>query len=110
MTGGRDDGPVLPPPLPDNPYEPWHGWRREWPIMTVLAVLAAGLVIVANHYFRRGTVVFAAGVWLAVLLRVVLPEKRAGMLRVRSRPLDVAALATLATATAVLALAVPPPG
>jgi hypothetical protein len=83
----------------------WH----EWPLITVLAVLGTALWIVAADHFRRGTVLFALGVCLAAALRAVLPNGSAGLLRVRSRVVDVLTLAVLGGATLVAALIVPPP-
>jgi hypothetical protein len=83
--------------------------RRQWPIAVSLAVVVAGLVVVASGHFRRGTLVLAFGVALALFLRMLLPADEAGLLAVRSKRIDIAVLATLAFATSVLALWVPPP-
>lgn len=94
-----------PPPAQDAPARR----LREWPITVVLAVVAAGLGVVALGYFRRGTVILAFGVTLALFLRLLLRNEDAGMLRVRSKRIDVVCLAVLALAVGVLALWVPPP-
>jgi hypothetical protein len=83
----------------------WH----EWPLIVVLAVLATALWIVAADHFRRGTVLFALGVCLAAALRAVLPNGSVGLLRVRSRVVDVLTLAVIGGGTLVAALIVPPP-
>jgi hypothetical protein len=83
--------------------------RQEWPITAALSVVVIGLVIVGSGHFRRGTVLLAFGVALALFLRLLLPSSEAGLLAVRSKPVDVAVLAFLAVATSVLALWVPPP-
>ena len=83
--------------------------RREWPLAVSLAVVVAGLVVVASGHFRRGTVVLAFGVTLALFLRLLLPSDRAGLLGVRSKKVDVVVLAVLAAGTSLLALWVPPP-
>jgi Protein of unknown function (DUF3017) len=87
-------------------------WRfvREWPLILVLAVVAASLWIVADDHFKRGTVLFALAICLAALLRAVLPNGTIGMLRVRSRFVDVLTMAALGGSTLVAALIVPPPG
>ncbi|MGH8773976.1 MAG: DUF3017 domain-containing protein [Jiangellaceae bacterium] len=85
------------------------GFWREWPLILVLAVVGAGLVIVADNHFKRGTVLFALGICLAAALRAVLPNGSVGLLRVRSRLLDVLTLAALGSGTLVAALIVPPP-
>ena len=85
------------------------GLRRQWPLASSLAVVVAGLLVVAGGHFRRGTLVLAFGVALALFLRLLLPSVDAGLLAVRSKRVDVVVLATLALATSVLALWVPPP-
>ncbi len=102
---------------PDAPVQPPEGAagepgpRRfaEWPIALVLAVILAGLAVVASGHFRRGTVVLSFGVALALFLRLLLPGREAGMLRVRSKRIDVAVLSVLAVGVGVLSLWVPPP-
>jgi hypothetical protein len=74
-----------------------------------MAVVLAGLAVVASGHFRRGTVVLSFGVALALFLRLLLPSRDAGMLRVRSKRIDVAVLTVLAVGTGVLSLWVPPP-
>lgn len=85
------------------------GLRKQWPIAVVLAVVAAGLVVVAVGHFRRGTVLLSFGITLALFLRLLLSQDDAGMLAVRSKRVDVLVLAVLAVGTSVLALWVPPP-
>ena len=87
----------------------WRAWAHEWPLGLVLLTVAAGLAVVADNHFKRGTVLFAAGVCLAALLRGLLPNRRIGLLAVRSRGLDALTLAALGGATLAVALLVPPP-
>jgi hypothetical protein len=82
---------------------------REVPTAVVLAVVAAGLVLVALHDWRLGSDVVGLGVVLAGTLRLGLPERAAGMLAVRSRPLDAAVLLGLGVAVVLLANSVPAP-
>lgn len=82
---------------------------RELPILGVLAVVAAGLVLGAVRQWRAGALVIAAGLLLAAVLRLVLPARRAGLLVVRSRRLDVATLLLLGAALMTLASSVPEP-
>jgi hypothetical protein len=81
----------------------------EWPLGTVLLGVIAGLGVVANNHFRRGTVLIAGSVLLAAVLRAVLSERRAGLLVVRSRAVDVVTLGALGVGLTTLALVVPPP-
>jgi hypothetical protein len=82
---------------------------RELPILGVLAVVAAGLVLGALARWRVGALVIAVGLLLAAVLRLVLPARRAGLLVVRSRRLDVALLLVLGAALLALASSVPEP-
>lgn len=86
-----------------------EGVWRQWPLLASLAVVGAGLLVVADNHFLRGTVIIAFGVCVAGFLRLVLSDERAGVLHVRSRALDVFTLAVLGLGTLVAALIVPPP-
>ena len=83
--------------------------RREWPLLTVLGLVTLGLIGVVSGHFRRGCVVIAFALFLALFLRILLPVDGAGWLAVRAKRTDIIVLAVLATATTVLSLWVPPP-
>lgn len=95
---------------PDNvrSIEP-RGWWRQWPIIVVLLGVGIALTLVALDYFRRGAVVLAGSVLLAAFLRLLLPDREAGLLVVRSRKVDVAILGAMGILLAVFAFWVPPP-
>jgi hypothetical protein len=78
-------------------------------LLLALAVVAVGVVIVADDHFRRGTFIIAGGVCLAACLRAVLPNGLAGLLRVRSRFVDILTLGFLGASTLIASLIVPPP-
>jgi hypothetical protein len=79
---------------------------RQWPTLVVLAIAGVGLGFVfADGDYERGTVLFAAAICLAAVLRAVLPDRWAGLLRVRSRWTDVATLAILGVGGLLAALA-----
>ncbi|RJK95489.1 DUF3017 domain-containing protein [Vallicoccus soli] len=82
---------------------------REWPAALVLGSVLAGLVVVAADRFRPGSALLAASLLLAAVLRAVLPERRAGLLAVRGRVVDVAVLAAIGAGLVVLTVVVPPP-
>jgi len=84
-------------------------WWRQWPITIVLAGVGVALILVAFDYFRRGAVVLAGSVLLAAFLRLLLPEREAGLLAVRSRRVDVVILGTFGLLLALFAFWVPPP-
>jgi Protein of unknown function (DUF3017) len=90
-------------PLP--PIRPWP--RRQWPLLVVVAGIFVSLVVVLVVDFRPGTVMFAASVLLAAAFRLVLTTRRAGLLVLRSRAIDVATLTIMGISALLLALAVP---
>jgi len=82
--------------------------RREWPLAVVLGGVVAGLLVaVVFDRFRRGVVLMAAAVIFGGWLRALLPESRIGLLRVRTRRVDVVVLLVLGIGLLILALAVP---
>lgn len=66
-------------------------------------MLVAGLGTVKLHHFRAGCYLVALAMLAAAGMRLLLPPRRAGLLAVRSRPLDVAVLGTLGLAVLLLA-------
>jgi hypothetical protein len=85
------------------------GWWRQWPLAVVLLGVVASLTVVALDRFRLGSLMLAASLVLAFILRLVLPTDRAGMLAVRSKRVDLIVLGALGGALVVFALWVPPP-
>lgn len=85
------------------------GLRRELPLLVVVLVLAGGLVLTAVGHWRIGAGVLGAAVLLGAALRLVLPARRAGLLVVRTRRLDVAALLALGLGLLLLGSSVPTP-
>lgn len=81
---------------------------RYGPPLLVLGIGALGLGLIFVN-FRLGTLVFAGAVILALVLRIVLPTRRAGLLVVRTRAIDVTVLSILAGGLLLLALLVPSP-
>ena len=97
-------------PDPDNVRDlRARGWWQQWPIIVVLLGVAIALTLVALDYFRRGSIVLAGSVLLAAFLRLLLPDREAGLLVVRSRRVDVVVLGVLGALLAVFAFWVPPP-
>jgi len=84
-------------------------WWRQWPIAVVLVAVAASLAVIALDHFRIGSLMLAGSLVLAFILRLVLPQSRAGMLAVRSRTVDLIVLGGQAAGLAAFALWVPPP-
>jgi hypothetical protein len=78
----------------------------------VLAGVAAGLLLmlVAKNAVRSGTLVIAGALLAGSLVRLVLPEGRAGLLGSRRRLVDVALLTALGAGLLVAGLVVQVPG
>ncbi len=75
-------------------------------MLLVLAGLGAGLgLVLADADFRRGSVVLTGAICCAGALRAVLPDRWAGLLRSRSRWLDVLLLLLLGAGGLAAALA-----
>lgn len=93
-------------------YEPGPaaGPGRLWPLLVVLIGVAVGLVLafVDSDSWRLGALVIGGSLLVGSLIRLVLPDRAAGLLGVRSKALDIAALAFLGVAIVILALEVPP--
>jgi hypothetical protein len=83
----------------------------QLPYLVVLAVAVGGVAWICQGQqdVRAGTVTVAGALFVAALARLVLPERRAGMLASRRRFVDVTALAVLATGLLVAGLVLPTP-
>jgi uncharacterized membrane protein len=84
--------------------------RAQWPIVTVAAIFAVALVLVAAGFWRRGAFLIGIGVGVAAGLRLLLPENRAGLLVVRSKSLDFATMTTLSVVMIYTAWTIDPLG
>ena len=84
--------------------------RAQWPIVTVAAIFAVALVLVAAGFWRRGAFLIGIGVGVAAGLRLLLPEDRAGLLAVRTKSLDFATMATLSVVMVYTAWTIDPLG
>lgn len=83
--------------------------RRLDPLIAVIAVVTVGVLVAAFHRPQTGMYVAAAGLAAGAALRLMLPEREAGLLVVRRRRVDVVVLASLAFALGVLAAVTPFP-
>jgi hypothetical protein len=75
--------------------------------LVMLAMALTGLGLTAAGAWRTGVSWMGAGLLVGSVSRLVLPERRAGMLRVRRRAVDVGMLALAGVALLVLAAVVP---
>jgi len=75
--------------------------------LAVVAATLVGLGIVVAGEWRVGVVVMSAALGFACLSRAVLPDERAGMLRIRRRFVDITILAVCSGSMFALAALVP---
>ncbi|MDQ6522572.1 DUF3017 domain-containing protein [Nocardioides sp. LHD-245] len=73
----------------------------------MLVAVGVGLVVAAASDWRLGLRIVSGGLAVAGGLRLVLPEKDAGMLAVRHRFLDVGILVAVAVVLLLLAGTIP---
>jgi len=80
------------------------------PYTIVFAGTAGGLAwtSLGTSHVEAGVLGVAAAVLVAAVLRLVLPERRAGMLLSRRRALDVLILASLGASIMAVVLVLPP--
>jgi hypothetical protein len=75
----------------------------------VLLGVVIGLALVAEDHWKQGLSLIGVTLLAAALARLMLPARRLGLLVVRSRPFDVAALALLGAAILGVTFQVPLP-
>ena len=99
--GGRHHARQRPPPR-----------LAQLPYVAMLVGIGVALVIIGQgvHLVRSGTLVIAGVLLMAAIARLILPDRRAGMLSSRRRLLDVAIFGVLGIGLLVGALVVPVPG
>jgi exosortase/archaeosortase len=84
--------------------------KSQWPILVVGLVFVGAFGLVIADFWRRGSLLIGIGVGVAAVLRLVLPNGRAGLLVVRSKSIDVLTLATVAAAMVYIAWTIDPLG
>ena len=75
--------------------------------LVVVVMTLTGLAITVAGAWRTGVSWIGAGLVLSGACRLLLPERRAGMLRVRRKPADVTLTIMAGVALLVLAVVVP---
>jgi hypothetical protein len=90
---------------------PARSWLDQVPYGLVVGGIAAGLLWMrsAEPDARSGTLVIAGALLAAAVMRLVLPERRAGLLGSRRRLVDAAAFAALGAGLLVAGLIFPAP-
>jgi hypothetical protein len=62
--------------------------RDQWPFAVVLLIVAIGLVRIVMYHWRQGTTLIGVALVVAAVLRLLLPDTRAGLLAIRKRRVD----------------------
>jgi hypothetical protein len=83
---------------------------RQWPLIVVVVGVVAGLGLawLGGGTWRLGCLLVGAALVVGAVERIVLADRDAGLLQVRGKAFDVAALALAGAAVIVLAMVVPP--
>lgn len=79
-------------------------------MVAIAAVILVAIVFVLAERWRRGSFVFGVATLLAAGFRLILSDERAGLLVVRSKTFDVAALTAVGGAIVWLAISIDPLG
>lgn len=58
------------------------------PYLLVMAIVLAGFVLIWLYHWRRGTLLIGGALVTAAVMRVVLPDERAGLLAIRGKQVD----------------------
>jgi Protein of unknown function (DUF3017) len=75
--------------------------------LMVVGLVMIGLILVVLGVWRTGVTIMGLSFCLAFVMRLVLPDDRAGMLRVRRRFVDLTALALCAAGMLLLVAVIP---
>lgn len=84
--------------------------RAQWPILVVGLIFLAAFVLAGANFWRRGALLIGIGVGVAAVLRLALPDERAGLLVVRSRGTDLLTTASVGAAMVYVAWTIDPLG
>jgi hypothetical protein len=79
----------------------------QWPLALVLLGLLCGLILLSFYDFRVGSILLGASMIFAAALRTFLPRDRAGLLAIRSRPIDLVTMYGFGIALTTVAVLVP---
>ncbi|MBO0881067.1 MAG: DUF3017 domain-containing protein [Mycobacterium sp.] len=84
--------------------------RAQWPVMMVVLIFIVAFMLAAENFWRRSALLIGIGVGVAAVLRLTLPEDRAGLLTVRSKGIDFVTMTLVATAMVYIAWTIDPLG
>ena len=82
----------------------------QWPIVLVGLTFVVAFALAAANFWRRGALLIGIGAGVAAVLRLALTDDRAGLLAVRSKGIDFAALAAVSAAMVYIAWTIDPLG
>jgi xanthine/uracil permease len=88
----------------------WRLLAAQWPVVLVGLVFVAAFTLAGENFWRRGALLIGMAVGVAAMLRLALPERRAGLLVLRSKGIDFATMGVLATAMVYIAWTIDPLG
>jgi hypothetical protein len=74
------------------------------PFLLVLAVVAIGMVRIAEYHWRQGTVLIGIALLLGAVLRAVLPGTRVGLIALRGRAVDILTYTAFGVVVVAIAL------
>jgi hypothetical protein len=92
-----------PPPKRRGRFD---GLRAQLAFIVVLLVAAVGIVRIGQYHWREGAALLGAALVLAAAFRTVLSDRRAGLLVVRGRAVDVLSYAALGALVLFVALTI----
>jgi hypothetical protein len=84
--------------------------QAQWPILLVGLIFATAFVLAGANFWRRGSLLIGIGVGVAAVLRLVLPDERAGLLVVRSKGTDFVTTVMVGAAMIYIASTIDPLG
>lgn len=88
----------------EKPVGPRLLGHDVWPVAPPLLAMLAGLAVLAFVDWRAGLLIIGAAVVLAGLIRMVLPQRTAGLLAVRGRAADTVVMLLLGAGIITVAL------
>lgn len=84
--------------------------KAQWPALLVGLIFATAFVLVGADFWRRGSLLIGIGVGVAAVLRLLLPDERAGLLAVRSKGIDFMTTVAVGAAMVYIAWTIDPLG
>jgi len=78
----------------------------QLPFAVVMLIVAVAALRIGQYHWRQGTALIGGALLVAGVLRIVLPEDRAGLLAIRGRIVDFVSYAVLAALILFLTLTI----